>query len=312
MNLVTMDYFIALAEERSFTRAAERLNVTQQTLSAHIAGVERELGVKLVNRKVPLTLTNAGDRFLTYARRFQATKRTLDQEFLDIAQDERGLLGIGIAATRGHMILPEALSVFQGAHPGINALVMEGENQELIEFLREGRVDLVVASVPHDLSGFVVHHLYDEHVVLLLSEELLERVVVESGIPVDEAVSRLHDDGDLSVLGKCPFMLLGERDEPGQTARRLLARSGVRPWVRVRSTNSETLVDLASKGVGACFVPIRQVRATFGDGEGSGMVALDLGPDSTISIDVAWRDGEHVWSVIESFYETLHGLFAED
>lgn len=311
MNLATMDYFIALAEERSFTRAAERLHVTQQTLSAHIANIERELGVQLVNRKVPLTLTNAGDRFLTYARRFQATKRALDQEFLDIANDERGLLGIGIAATRGHMLLPSALSVFQEAHPGINALIMEGENQELIEFLREGRVDMVVASVPHDFSGFVVHHLYDENIVLLLTEGLLERVVAEVGVPAEEAVSRLHESGDLSVLGKCPYMLLGERDEPGRTARRLLARSGVRPWVRVRSTNSETLVDLASKGVGACFVPMRQVKATFGEGGGDGLVAIELGPDATISIDVAWRDGEHVWSVIESFHKTLRQLYAE-
>ena len=311
MNLATMDYFIALAEERSFTRAAERLHVTQQTLSAHIANIERELGVQLVNRKVPLTLTNAGDRFLTYARRFQATKRALDQEFLDIANDERGLLGIGIAATRGHMLLPTVLSVFQEEHPGINALIMEGENQELIEFLREGRVDMVVASVPHDFSGFVVHHLYDENIVLLLTEGLLERVVAEVGVPAEEAVSRLHESGDLSVLGKCPFMLLGERDEPGRTARRLLARSGVRPWVRVRSTNSETLVDLASKGVGACFVPMRQVKATFGEGGGDGLVAIELGSDATISIDVAWRDGKHVWSVIESFHKTLRQLYAE-
>ena len=78
MNLVTMDYFVALAEEKSFTRAAERLHVTQQTLSAHIAQTERELGSRLVNRKVPLTLTFAGERFLEYARSFQATRRVMD------------------------------------------------------------------------------------------------------------------------------------------------------------------------------------------------------------------------------------------
>ena len=101
MNFSTMDYFVALAEEKSFTKAAERLSGTQQTLSAHIAGVEAELGVRLVNRKVPLTLTYAGDVFLGYARRFQALRRTMGQEFLDISRDERGLLGGGVASTRG-------------------------------------------------------------------------------------------------------------------------------------------------------------------------------------------------------------------
>ena len=313
MNLVTMDYFVALAEERSFTRAAERLHVTQQTLSAHIAQTERELGSRLVNRKVPLTLTFAGERFLEYARRFQATRRVMDQEFLDLAKDERGLLGIGIAATRGHMLLPEALKRFQEAHPGIDAVITEEENQALIELLREGRVDMVVATVPENLSGFTVRHLYDEKIVLLVSEQLLERVFADADDPAAarEQALALAVTGDLSGLAACPFMMLGEGDEPGEMARKLIARSGFKPWVRVRSTNSETLVDLAARSVGACFVPQRLVDENFVKGEDDGMLAVNLGPDSSISIDVAWRADEHIWSVIESFHGVLHELYSE-
>ena len=71
MNFQTMDYFVAVAEEKSFTKAAERLSVTQQTLSANIAAAEKELGSKLLERTVPLSLTFAGEEFLRYARRFQ-------------------------------------------------------------------------------------------------------------------------------------------------------------------------------------------------------------------------------------------------
>ena len=108
MNFSSMEYFIALAEERSFTRAAQRLMVTQQTLSAHIAGIERELGVRLVNRKVPLTLTYAGEVLLSYARRFETDRRAMEQEFADIAGDAQGLLGVGIASTRGRLLMPRA------------------------------------------------------------------------------------------------------------------------------------------------------------------------------------------------------------
>ncbi len=65
MNFQTMDYFVAVAEEKSFTKAAERLSVTQQTLSANIAAAEKELGSKLLERTVPLSLTFAGEELVT-------------------------------------------------------------------------------------------------------------------------------------------------------------------------------------------------------------------------------------------------------
>ena len=70
MNFLSMKYFLMLAEERSFTKAAERLHITQQTLSAHVAALERETGAKLFVRHVPLELTDSGSVFLRYARLF--------------------------------------------------------------------------------------------------------------------------------------------------------------------------------------------------------------------------------------------------
>ncbi|WP_278773716.1 LysR family transcriptional regulator [Olsenella uli] len=310
MNFQSMDYFIAVAEERSFTHAARRLSVTQQTLSAHIAGVERELGVRLVNRRVPLTLTYAGHEFLSYARRFQAEHRAMRQEFRDISGDERGLLGVGVASTRGRMIMPRALSAFQEAHPGVNVLLHEEENAVLIELLREGRVDVIVASVPEDEPGFVVRELYHERVVLLATDDLLRRACDDPAA----AVAEVERTGSLAPLSACPFMLLGQGDEPGDLSRRILAASGVSPWERVRSRNSETLVDLAARGVGACFVPYDLASSVLdvGGGGARGLRAIGLGPEAQISISVAWRAAPHVWSVIESFCELLDEQLSDD
>lgn len=300
MNFSTMDYFVALAEEKSFTKAAERLSVTQQTLSAHIAGVEAELGVRLVNRKVPLTLTYAGDVFLGYARRFQALRRTMGQEFLDISRDERGLLGVGVASTRGHMLMPATIARFQREHPGINVLLHESENQELVSLLKEGRVDLAVATVPDDEPGLVVRRLCREKIVMLVAEGLVRDVCDD----VDEAV-REATRGNLASLARCPFMMLGKADEPGALSRRLLERSGVRPWVRVYSKNSETLIDLAARGMGACFVPRALAMRAMGDHPDARLRAVGLGEEAAITISAAWRDSDHVWSVILAFYELL-------
>ena len=67
MNLHSLDYFLVLAREKNFTRAAEALHITQQSLSSHIAGLEKELGCTLLVRRTPLELTYAGRTFLRYA-----------------------------------------------------------------------------------------------------------------------------------------------------------------------------------------------------------------------------------------------------
>ncbi len=307
MNFTSMDYFVALAEERSFTRAAERLSVTQQTLSAHIAGVERELGVRLVNRKVPLTLTYAGEVFLGYARSFQAQTRAMRQEFLDIAGDQQGLLGVGIASTRGHMLMPEALSRFGVTHPGVNVLLHEEENNQLVELLREGRLDMVIATVTHAAADLVVRRLYREQVVLLASRRLMAETYGERARDV---IGRVEATGDLGPLAELPFLMLGENDEPGDLARRLFERSGVRPWIRVLSKNSETLVDLAACGMGACFVPFELAADALARHGEDRLAMIGLGEDAFIDIDVAWRVSDHEWSVVTDFYDTLAELFA--
>lgn len=105
MNLQSTDYFIALARERSFTRAAEALHITQQSLSAHIAALEEEFGTPLVVRRVPLELTYAGRVFLRHAERIQRDCAELRQELWDAAGAARGEVRVGIAFGRGRVLL---------------------------------------------------------------------------------------------------------------------------------------------------------------------------------------------------------------
>lgn len=302
MNFQTMEYFIALAEERSFTRAARRLMVTQQTLSAHIANTERELGVRLVNRKVPLTLTYAGEVLLDYARRIETDRRSMEQEFADISGDEQGLLAVGIASTRGRLLMPNALAEFHKRKPGVRILIDEAENEELVEALREGRTDMAVATFPKNVPGLEVHLLRTEQIVLLVSWRLLRSLYGEEARQVSEEVTRKRS---LAPLKDCPFLLLGRHDEPGDLSRRLLMDAGIGNDPAVVSSNSETLMELALRDAGATFVPCDLAHAMLGDGEEDDMCIMNLGPDAHIDIHVAWRQSNHVWSVINDFASLL-------
>lgn len=301
MNFSSMEYFIALAEERSFTRAAQRLMVTQQTLSAHIAGVERELGVRLVNRKVPLTLTYAGEVLLGYARRFETDRRAMEQEFADISGDERGLLAVGIASTRGRLLLPRAIAAFHELKPGVRIMVEEDENENLVEALREGRVDMTVATIPTNAAGLEVRLLRTEQIVLVASWNLLRRLYGDNAQSVVNEVVRT---GSLAALEGCPFLLLGRHDEPGDLSRLLIERAGLDIEPAVVSTNSETLMELALHDMGATFVPADLAHAMLGE-QTSDMCVMVLGPTARIDIHIAWRSSTHVWSVIEDFADLL-------
>ena len=118
MNFSSMDYFVMVARERSFSRAAERLHITQQTLSAHIAKLEGELGAKLLVRSISLGADlRRGGVFLEYALDFQRRASSLEREFQDITENQRGLLRIGINYTRGDIVIPPLLIRFQQEVP---------------------------------------------------------------------------------------------------------------------------------------------------------------------------------------------------
>ena len=97
MTISSMNYFIVLARERNFTKAAQQLHITQQSHSSHISALEQELGCPLLIRRMPLQLTYAGTVFLRYAENFQQELDNLQREFCDITENQKGVLKIGIA-----------------------------------------------------------------------------------------------------------------------------------------------------------------------------------------------------------------------
>ena len=141
MNFQSMEYFAAVAKNRSFTRAADALHITQQTLSAHIAGIERELGCPLLIRHIPLELTYAGEVFLRYATEFNTKYDCMLHEFGDILNNQTGKLRIGIAFTRGHAIMPELIAAFQKEYPGVDVELVESSNDVLQKYLLDGTID---------------------------------------------------------------------------------------------------------------------------------------------------------------------------
>ena len=198
MEMRHLRYFVAVAEEGHITRAAERLGIQQPPLSQQIKAIERELDVQLFRRKARgVELTDAGAAFLVDARAmlghldraFETTRRA--------ARGEQGRLCIGVTSTAPfHPLVPRAIRAFREACPMVALTVEECLSNELVERLRNERMDaaFIRTSLP-DPDGLAVHPLIEEPMVVAL--------------PGTHALARGRDAVSLKSLSGETFILYG-------------------------------------------------------------------------------------------------------
>ena len=298
MNFSSMEYFAVLAQERNFTRAAERLHITQQSLSSHIAGMEKELGSQLLVRRVPLELTYAGEVMLRYATGFQKFHNDMQREFCDISQKQKGILRVGAASTRGQMILPKTIALFQESYPNISVELTEGSNGALHQKLLKGTIDLAIAEFPDNLPGISLTDFYREENVLVVEKGLFSKCFTFSA---EECERRLLA-GDYRALRECPFVLGGIDDIDGRIARDVLKRAGIDgPIVTATSHNVGMLLQLSIQGVGACVCPKIIVRNMLTQQQADSVWMFPLGVEVANRIQFGYSEQSYQWSVIESF-----------
>lgn len=309
MNFSSMDYFVMVARERSFSRAAERLHITQQTLSAHIAKLEGELGAKLLVRSIPLELTYAGEVFLEYALDFQRRANSLEREFQDITENQRGLLRIGINYTRGDIVIPPLLIRFQQEYPNI-AIRLVGEiNTNLSALLENGEIDLAIAPLPVVPPAVQTEDFYQEEYVLVVSKALLNRLGITPGMA---DFARLQS-GDLSPLRDCPFILAAQQEGNGIFGYDLLRRWGIVPIpkIEVHHTTVRSELVLAVSGMGACFAPQNMIRPSLTPQQEAQLELIHLGEEARHMIHFGYLKQPHQWSVITDFIHMAQELSGE-
>ena len=288
MNLLPMQYYLEVVKDGSISRAAERLHITQQTLSAHIAALEKELGCTLFHRRPRFALTHAGCVFRDYAFRFVGLYESMTQEFRDLAGEEAGELSVGVAYTRGRFLLPPILAAYQRRYPKIRIRLIEADNEELIARLRDGRVDLIIANLASDEPLFSVAPFYDEEMILLVPAALLSA----------EKRKQIRR-GDLRALADCPFLMNRREDIAGRIGNAVLAKNGVLPRVAVSSENMETLLDLCLAGEGACFCPKNLAQKVFEGKDYSHLLRVSL--DASFSLRLAWQRKPYVRRALTDF-----------
>jgi len=247
MDLRHLRYFVAVAEERHITRAAERLGMQQPPLSQQIRALERELDVQLFRRRPRgVELTDAGSALLTEARAIlshidqavAATKRT--------ARGEQGPIAVGFtSSTPFHPVVPRIIRSYRETFPLVALTLEEGGTMELIDDLRDERIDVAFIRTPiADQEGLVVSPLLQEEMVLALPRtHMLSR-------GANEAVS-------LRALAHETFIVYRRNNGPGLYDAIFAAcnASGFSPRVGQEAPRIVSTLNLVAAGLGISLVP---------------------------------------------------------
>lgn len=193
MEFRQLEYFIAVAEERHFTRAARRLRVAQSGLSASIRTLERDLGAELFIRNTrSVELTDAGRALLAEARHTIAGLTAAREAVAAVQGLLSGRLVVGSLQCIGSLNVAELLARFHQAHPGVEIRLRQGSSTELTEQVRVGDVDVAFVSVPANppagvtftplgeepmMLACAAHHPFAEYELVNLTDLKEERFV---------------------------------------------------------------------------------------------------------------------------------------
>ena len=256
LNFLHLKYFLMVAEELNITRAAERLYISQQSLSNHIANMERELNVKLFTRSPKLSLTYAGDQLVQTATAILDLHSQFLTKVGDINRHYLGTLRVGISHTCGLALLPQILPLFREEFPLVEFSLFEGNSIQLETELSHGRVDLIICFQPIILEGVKTVPLTEQKLMLVVPRSLTDQLEHP-----EELRSRFAQGADISAFQDQSFILIKKGNRTRNIIDNYFTRYNFRPKLILETENTVTTLAMARAGIGITICPELFLRA---------------------------------------------------
>ncbi len=241
MEIHQLTYFVAVAETGSFTRAAERCNVAQPSLSQQVMKLEQELGEPLFDR-LPrrVVLTDAGRMLLPRANSILAELQEIKQGLNEDIEDGRGVLSVGFIPTIAPFVLPRVIKRFSRDFPLATLSVHEDLTEVLVRDIIDGKLDVGITSLP-------IHNK------LIQTQELLSEPLLVASSRGHDILSRasLH----VKELDDFPFIALSEVHCLGEQVQSFCYQQDLNVQIVCHTSQLTTVQNCVSLGLGVSLVP---------------------------------------------------------
>lgn len=248
MELHQLEYFVAVAEEASFTRAAARVHVAQPGVSAQVRRLESELGQRLLDRSGrAVRLTDAGTAVLPFARAALSAVANARLAVDELAGLVRGQVTVGMVSGCSIPVMPELLAGFHERYPGVSIALSEDASDRLTGLLGDGRMDLaLIGSAGPVVAGLQTAVVADEALVAAVSTA--SPLTARTTLPVE-------------ALRDHPLICLPRGTGVRAALDAACGRAGFQPRIVLEATALPMVAQLAGRGLGVAILPASSARA---------------------------------------------------
>ncbi|QSE74601.1 LysR family transcriptional regulator [Aeromonas media] len=270
MDIRALRYFVELVREKSFTRASEKLFVTQPTISKMIRSMEEELGQPLLNREGhSFTLTDSGQVLFARGQLILAQMQQLEAELADLQSLQHGRLALGIPPMVGH-VYADLIRAYRSRYPKVELSIVEYGGRRIEQAVLEGELDLAITMLPTKEEG-------------ALSALELDCYPIQVVLP-DLPRWRVCSEIRLGDLKEEPFLLYTQAFTLSERLEQACQQAGFVPQVAARSSQWDFLTAMVRSGMGVAFLPEPICRRLTPDG----LVLRPLLPELSWRLGVIW------------------------
>lgn len=282
MDFKQFEYVLAVAEEKSFSKAAKKLYISQPSLSQYINRIETNLGVVLFDRTTtPLTLTYEGEIYRDTALNILNLLEKMRQKYDDINNLELGKLNIGLTPSKANSLLPLILPCFKKKYPKIELTLTEASSLILEDLISKDLVDICLMNLPIKSSCIEYKPI------------LTEKILIAAPISfkyTNDCADDMFPKINIKDIKNEQFILL----RPGQRIRQIsdtvFSNAGFKPNILLETGSIETSMRLSAAGMGFSFVPESSAVLSVS----SNLKYFTLGnPPLTWTTVVAYRQNTH-------------------
>lgn len=264
MTNLQIEYVVMVAELRSFSRAAEKLSISQPALSSYIAKIERDIGKQLFDRSTsPLKVTDVGVEYIKHAKEIKAIKEEFKRYVSGKDEMQSGKVNIGCSQFFSCEFISNAIAEFCEKHPNVEVVVHEDALDELSQKTSSGELDMFISFEQDKYEVFNAVELFSEKLLLAVPEKFCkDNGLSDKCISKDDILSGNKYPGpiDLKDMPAIPFIFLNTDTSMLKKARKLVSQKLVRVSSEIHVANLSTAYSLASDGVGATLVPESVVK----------------------------------------------------
>lgn len=302
----------AIYEEKSFSKAAQRLFIAQPSLSLTVKKLEQKLGMPLFDRTTkPITLTEAGQQYIAAVRSIRQVEDAFDSYLRAVNGLEAGSLGIGSNQLLSSLVLPRYISAFTQKYPGIHLTLLDANSTTLENEITAGHLDLIIDNHILDDSVFARRLLATEQLFLAVPLSFVENSgLAQHQLTYEQILcgATLPDPAPLQQFGSVPFILMNRDNDTRKHTDAIFHETGFSPRILFEMDRLATLYSYIEMGTAASVVSDTLIRNIRGI-DHSRILFYPL-PTSHARRDIyiSWKRNKFCTKAMSVFMDSLEGL----